>query len=174
MKLLPGSVQLPAAIDARDRSLNMAITDMYRMLQQRIEGNIIGSTTNGAFFEFRHGSELISFTADPTDSVADLLPASSLIIAVNTVVVTALVNVTTFSVGDPTSAARFSASAGGVTAGSQRIGIAHWSGAITTLALGPSQGAAAKVRLDRTAGAGAMTGAVRVHVISLNFQPPTS
>jgi len=150
-----------------------AITDPPSAGAQRgdVNANI---TPNSAFATYGTLSEEITLNTGSTthDTTANLLPANSIIRAVCTRVTTTITTAVTFSVGDPTTAARFFASAGGLTAGSTRVGLDHWSGAVTTLAAGPSQAAAAKVRLTTNANPGA--GVVRITVFYEKFTPPTS
>jgi len=131
-------------------------------------------SANGAVWQEAQASELLtlSTSAATTDTAANLLPANAIIEAVVTRVTTTITTAATFSVGDPTTAARFSASAGGITSGSTRVGIDHWSGAVTTLAAGPSQASAAKVRITCNATPGA--GVIRITVFYRVFTPPTS
>ena len=108
-----------------------------------------------------------------TDTTANLLPANSLILAVNTVITTTITTATNWAVGDPTTSARFSAANATKTAGTNQVGITQWSGAITTLAAGPSQASAAKVRITCT-GSNPGAGAIAIQVVSLAFTAPTS
>lgn len=121
-------------------------------------------------------SELLTLSTvgATTDTTNNLLPADAIILAVNTRVQTTISGggVTTFSVGDPTTTARFSASAGGLTAGSARIGLQHQQGSVTTDAAGPVQTSAAKVRI--TCNGTPTQGAVRIQVWALVFTAPTS
>ncbi len=114
----------------------------------------------------------LSTVGATTDTTSNLLPADAIIEAVTTRVTTTISGggVTAFSVGDPTTAARFSASAGGLTSASTRVGLAHMSGAVTTLAAGPTQAAAAKVRI--TCDATPTAGIVRVTVLYRRFVAP--
>ncbi len=116
-------------------------------------------------------TELVTTNGSPVDTSANLLPQDAIIEAVTTSVTQTVSGggVTAFSVGDPTTAARFSASAGGLTAGSTRVGLAHMSGAVTTLAAGPTQAAAAKVRI--TFDAAPAAGTIRVVVFYMRFIP---
>lgn len=126
--------------------------------------------------EWRYGkvSELLTLAtgATTTDTSANLLPANAIIESVMTRVTTDITTAVSFSVGDPTTAARFSASAGGLTTGSTRVGLDHWSGAVTTLAAGPSQAAAAKVRITTNANPGA--GVIRITVTYRRLVAATS
>ena len=135
---------------------------------------VVGGIVSGGQWSIQSNTELLSIDATPKDTTANLLPAGSIILGVTSRVTTSLTNVTTWSIGDPTTAARFSAAAGGTTAGSTRVGIDHWSGAVTTLAAGPSQAAAAKLRFTRATGSGTPSGAIRFVVYALVFTPPTS
>jgi hypothetical protein len=114
----------------------------------------------------------LSTGAATTDTAANLLPVDAIIDSVVTRVTTTITTAVSFSVGDPTTAARFSASAGGMSAGSTRVGLDHMSGAVTTLAAGPTQAAAAKVRITCNANPGA--GVVRITVFYRQFVAPTS
>jgi hypothetical protein len=53
------------------------------------------------------------------------------------------------------------------------VGLDHWSGAVSTLATGPSQAAAAKVRITCT-GSNPGAGVVRLTVFYRTFTPPTT
>lgn len=129
---------------------------------------------NGSFVVHNSATELLTLStiATTTDTAASLLPQDAIIDAVLTRVTTTITTAATFSVGDPTTGARFSASAAGIAAGSTRVGIDHWSGAVTTLAAGPSQAAAAKVRITTNVNPGA--GVIRITVIYHQFVAPTS
>jgi parallel beta-helix repeat protein len=135
---------------------------------------IVESAANGAQWISGSATELLTLSTSgtTTDTTANLLPANSIIESVTTDVTTTITTAVSFSVGDPTTAARFSASAGGMTATSTRVGIDHWSGAVSTLATGPSQAAAAKVRITTNANPGA--GVVRITVFYRQFVAPTS
>lgn len=134
----------------------------------------VASAANGATWVQGVATELLTLATGAlfTDTAANLLPANAIIESVLTRVTTTITTAVSFSVGDPTTAARFSASAGGVTAASTRVGIDHWSGAVATLAAGPSQAAAAKVRITCNANPGA--GIVRVTVYYRVLTAPTS
>ncbi len=116
----------------------------------------------------------LSTVGATTNTAANLLPADAIIEAVTIRVSTTISGggVTTFAIGDSTTAGRFSAAAVGLTAGSTRVGITQWSGAITTLAAGPSQAAAASVRI--TCDATPTAGAVHLTVFYRRFIAPTT
>jgi len=125
---------------------------------QRIEGEI---------------SELLTLsTVSTTTDTTMQLPANSIILSVTTRVTTTITTAVSFSVGDPTTAARFSASAGGLTAGSTRVGLDQMQGSIATDAAGPVQTTAASVRITTNANPGA--GVIRITIHYLQFIAPTS
>jgi hypothetical protein len=112
-----------------------------------------------------------------TDSVADLLPANSIILSVSARITTAVAGVdsTGISVGDPTTAARFGSLAA-LTAGTTVVGIDQLKGAVASDAAGPTQSTAAKVRLTCAGGADntPTAGKVRVAVSFIRFTAPTA
>ena len=135
----------------------------------------VGATTaNGASASIKAVSEEITLSTigATSDSVANLLPANSLILAVVARVTDTIVTATAWKLGDGTTAARFTAANNTIIAGTTDIGIVQWSGAITTLVAGPSQPAADKVRITTTGTASA--GKVRVTVFYLELVAPTS
>lgn len=55
------------------------------------------------------------------------------------------------------------------------MGIAQWNGSVTTVAAGPNQLTADKVRVGLVGGSGTVTGGqVRITVFYTTFFPPTS
>lgn len=136
-------------------------------------GRVLINAANGGVWEHFQASVALTLnTGSTTTDTTNILPANAIIEAVTTRVTTTITTAVSFSVGDPTTAARFSASAGGMTAGSTRVGIDHWSGAVTTLAAGPTQAAAAPVRITCNANPGA--GVIRIQVFYRVFTPATS
>jgi hypothetical protein len=129
---------------------------------------------NGAYALECSATESLTLAtgATTTDTTGNLLPAGAIIDAVVTRVTTTITTAVSFSVGEATTAARFSASAGGMTSGSTRVGLDHMSGAVTTLATGPTQASAAKVRITCNANPGA--GVIRITVFYRQFVAPTS
>jgi hypothetical protein len=133
------------------------------------------SDANGGTWIRGVNSELITLGtgALTTDSVGNLLPANSIIEAVVARVTTTITTSANWAVGDGTTATRFISADSTLTAGETQVGLNHWSGAVTTLAAGPSQAAAAKVRITLgTSNPGA--GAVRISVFYRQFVAPTS
>lgn len=108
-----------------------------------------------------------------TDSVGNLLPANSIILAV-AARVTALITVTTsWALGDATTAARFAAANSTLALGTTAVGLQAMQGSVSTDATGPVQAAAAKLRIT-CAGANPGAGVIRVSVVSFQLTPPTS
>lgn len=135
-------------------------------------GNI--TTANGASMTWNVGSESITLSTSgaTTDSTADLLPANSIIDSVVCRVTTTVTTATDWSLGDATTAARFAAANSTMTAGATSIGLVHMFGNVSTTAAGPSQAAAAKLRITTTGTPGA--GVIRCTVFSRVFVAPTS
>lgn len=119
--------------------------------------------------------EAITLTDLATDSAANLLPAGSVILAVSWRITTTITGtgLTGFTIGDPTTAARFQAATATLTAGTTGVGTAHMDGAVATTAAGPTQAAAAKVRIT-VAGVSVSGGAIRVAVYYATGTAPTS
>lgn len=135
---------------------------------------MLQESANGAQWIYGQASELLTIAAAAsTDSSANLLPADAVIEAVVVRVTTVIPTAATFTVGDPTTAARFGTGIS-VAANTTKSCIDHWSGAVTTLAAGPSQAAAAKVRITPNLTPGAATGVVRITVFYRQFVAPTS
>lgn len=131
-------------------------------------------SANAAEYIIGQASELITLSTagTTTDSAANLLPANSIIDAVTAVVTTTITTATDWKLGDPTSAGRFSAVNATMTAGASAVGLLHMAGDVATVALGPTQAAAAKVRITTTGTPGA--GVIRVTVFYRQFVAPTS
>ncbi len=154
------------------------------ILEQWQGGTVADPVTDEISVSSTHGSKWVrgvmeelltlSTVGATTNTASNLLPADAIIEAVTTRVTTTISGggVANFSIGDSTTAARFSASTTGLTAGSTRVGIAHWSGAVSTLATGPSQAAAASVRI--TCDATPTAGVIRITVFYRRFVAPTS
>ena len=134
----------------------------------------IAKTANAA--EWIHGSisELLTLSTagTTTDTTANLLPANSIIEAVVARVTTTITTATSWQLGDPTTAGRFTNANSTMTAGTTDIGLKHQQGSVATDAAGPVQTAAAKVRVTTVGTPGA--GAVRITVFYRQFVAPTS
>lgn len=102
-----------------------------------------------------------------TDSTANLLPANALLaLIVGEVTTTITANATGWSLGDGTVAARFLANTTDLTAGTVKVGMAHWHGVVSATNAGPTQAAAAKLRITA---AGGNPGAGKVKVTVFYF-----
>lgn len=137
-------------------------------------GIITEATANGANYVIGQASELLTLSTSgtTTDTAANLLPAGAIIDSVVCRVTTTITTATDWSVGDPTTAARFSSANATLTSGTTSVGLNQMSGAVTTLAAGPTQAAAAKVRITTTGTPGA--GVIRITVFYRQFVAPTS
>lgn len=144
--------------------------------------SIVATGASGETSGVRYISENITLATGgaTTNSTANLLPANSLILGVTAFITTTVAGVdsTSMQIGDSTTAARFGTFGAAATllVGATVVGITHWNGNISTTATGPTQAAAATLRLT-LAGGGDNTpsaGAVRVTVAYLQFTPPTN
>jgi hypothetical protein len=124
--------------------------------------------THGEYFQESSSSELLTLStvATTTDTTGNLLPASSVILAVDTIVTTGITTATSFSVGDATTGTRFANALASIGANSKNVGLAHWNSALIT------QIAAAKVRITTNVNPG--SGVVRITTHYLTFNPPQS
>lgn len=128
---------------------------------------------NGEVWTRGQTTELMTIAAAATStSVADLLPANSIIEAVLIRVTTIIPTATTFTVGDGTTAARFGTGIA-VAAGTTNIGIIQHNTANSNAA-GPVQTAAAKIVITPDQTPAANTGRVRVTVFYRTFTAPTA
>lgn len=110
--------------------------------------------------------------AATTDSTANLLPANSIILAVTSRVTTTITTAVNYALGDGTVATRFAAVNTSVAAGDTGVGLSAMFGVVNATNAGPTQAAAAKLRITCNANPGA--GKIRVSVIALVFNAPTS
>jgi len=116
----------------------------------------------------------INLAGTTSDSVGNMLPANALILGVAFLVTETINNRTAYSIGDATTAARFLATGSALTAGTNGVGLAHLSGAATTLAAGPSQPSGAKLRITTSGGTQNTTGKIRVTVFYIQAVAPTA
>lgn len=132
------------------------------------------SAANGSSATINVTSEevTLSTSGTTTDSTANLLPADAIILSVTACVTQTITTATDWKLGDGTTAARFTGAIATLVADTRVAGLAHMAGGISTDAAGPTQGAAAKVRITTTGTPGA--GKIRITVYSLVFVPPTS
>lgn len=131
-------------------------------------------TENGAAVVPFVNSELITLSTGgaTTDSTADLLPANSIIDAVVCRVTTTITTATDWGISDPTTSLRFSAVNATMTAGATTVGLKAMFGVVSTTATGPTQAAAAKLRITTTGTPGA--GVIRCSVFGRTYVAPTS
>jgi hypothetical protein len=124
---------------------------------------------------FRVQEELlvIAAAANSNTASATLLEGPGLVHVVQGRVTVAIPTAATFNVGDATTAARF-ASAVAVAVNTTFAGILQWSGAVTTLAAGPSQAASAGIRVTPNLTPGTAAGRVALQTFCELFIPPTA
>ncbi len=129
---------------------------------------------NGGYWERGYSSEEITLSTGgaTTDSAANLLPADAILESVTARITTTITTATDWKLGDATTAARFTAANATLVAGTTTVGLNHQKGGVATDAAGPTQAAAAKVRVTTTGTPGA--GKIRVTVFYRKFIAPTS
>jgi hypothetical protein len=135
------------------------------------------NTTGSYMAGFRSGAKTIcgqmeeiitlSTSGLTTNSAQNLLPANSVILGVTARVVTTITTTTNWALGDGSTAARFAAANGTLTAGTTEVGLAHIGSA------GMTQVAAAALRITCT-GSNPGAGAIRVTVFFEQYVPATS
>ena len=129
---------------------------------------------NGGYWERGYLSELLTLSTGgaTTDTTANLLPADAVIEAVCARITTTITTATDWKLGDATTAARFTSANATLASGTTTVGLNHQKGAVATDAAGPTQIAAAKVRVTTTGTPGA--GAIRITVFFSKWIAPTS
>lgn len=134
----------------------------------------IATTANGATQTFYADSELLTLSTSgtTTDSSANLLRAGAIIDSVVCRITTTITTATDWKVGDATTAGRFIATNSTLTSGTTAVGQVAQAGDISTVAAGPTQAAAAKLRITTTGTPGA--GAIRCTVFQRVYTAPTS
>jgi len=143
---------------------------------QPAHSDLTGSTgTHGETWTTGNNTELLTLSTSglTTDTTGTLLPANSVIEAVVCRITTTITTATNWAVGDGNVSSRFSSANATLASGTTSVGINHWSGASGTLINGPSQAAAAKVRITCT-GSNPGAGVVRITVYYRTFSAPTS
>ena len=154
----------------RARSGITGTTDTFSVTNT---GEIAQTGTNGSTLTISSTSELLTLSTSgtTTDTSANLLPANSLILSVDTRITTTITTATDWSVGDPTTATRFSSANSTMTAGTSQVGINQANGGVASGA-GMMQSTAAKIRITTTGTPGA--GVVRITVHYIQLGAPTS
>jgi hypothetical protein len=150
------------------------VGEQFRITQNSSCNPFALLTANGAQLVPFVNSELITLSTSgtTTNSVANLLPANSIIFAVPCRVTTTITTATDWSVGDSTTAARFNVAVSTLTAGTTSAGLSAMFGVVSTTATGPTQAAATTLRITTTGTPGA--GAIRCSVFGVTVVPPTS
>jgi len=152
-----------------DHETRLLTADPATATSQKVNDAHGGSWTMGVSEE----EITLSTSGLTTDSVANLLPANSLIEAVTARVTTTITVTTNWAVGDSTTSARFSSANATLTAGTTSVGLNHQKGGVSTDATGPTQTSAAKVRITCT-GSNPGAGKIRIVVFWRTFVAPTS
>lgn len=129
---------------------------------------------NGAFLHAKAIAEEITLDTGAafTDSAADLLPANAILLGVVARVTTTITTATTWRLGDANVDDRFSDDETTLAAGTTKVGLNHQKGNVITENAGPTQTAAAKLRITLDGNPGA--GAIRVTVFFVELIPHTS
>ena len=158
-----------------DSNFTMARTDAAQTFSGiQTFASAIRQTSSGGISDTSFSTELITLSTSgtTTDSSGNMLPVNSIILAVGCRVITTITTATDWSVGDPTTAARFSSANATLVAGTSSVGLNHMKGSVTTEAAGPTQTANAKLRITTTGTPGA--GAIRCTTHFIAFSAPTS
>ena len=139
----------------------------------KIQGGLQGNS--GANWTDGHATELLvlSTIGLTTDTLANLLPAGAIITSVVCRVNVAITTATDWAVGDANVSNRFSSANATKTIGTTSIGLNHLAGSVNTDNAGPTQAAAAKIRITCT-GSNPGAGTIRIVVYYRNFVAPTS
>jgi hypothetical protein len=132
------------------------------------------ASANGQSYACSWNSELLTLSTSgtTTDTTANLLPANSVIEAVLARVTTTITTATSWQLGDPTTAGRFTTANATMTSGTTDIGKVYMTTGIASATTGIYQTAAAKVRVTTVGTPGA--GAIRISVLACVNTPPTS
>jgi hypothetical protein len=151
-------------------------------LEKWIGGTVADPAQDEACFLGTHGEQwcrgsmtellTLSTSGTTTDTTNNLLPVDAIIESVVVRITTTITTATNWSVGDGTTAARFCSSNATLTAGTTSTCLNHQKGGVATDAAGPTQTAAAKVRITTTGTPGA--GVIRITVFYRRMIPPTS
>jgi hypothetical protein len=131
-------------------------------------------TSNGAQLVPYVDSELITLNTGgtTTDTSGLLLHANSIIDGVTCRVITTITTAANYSLGDATTAARFQVASTNITAGQTVTGLSAMFGVVSTTATGPTQAAAAALRITTNVNPGA--GVLRCSVFGRTLVAPTS
>lgn len=153
-------------LDLADHETRLLTADPTTATQQKINDGFGGSHVDGFAIE----EITLSTVGTTSDSVANLLPANSVILGVTARITAAIVTATNWKLGDATTSGRFTAANSTLTLGTVESGPSVC--VDQTGAAGPRQVAAAKLRITTTGTPSA--GKVRVCVHYRTFVAPTS
>jgi len=149
------------------------VRTIYTSLGLSSGAPLLSSTAGATMKPFFLEEEITLATgAATTDSTANLLPANSIILAVVSRVTVAITTAINYALGDATVGTRFAAANTSVAAGDTGVGLSAMFGVVSATNAGPTQAAAAKLRITCNANPGA--GKVRVCVMGFTFTAPTS
>ena len=139
------------------------------------EGGIqAAQSSNAASMKILSISELVTLDTGAafTDTTANLLPANAIIHSVVARITTTITTATTWQLGDPTTAGRFTTTNATLTANTTDYGYIHRTTGVASATTGMVQTTAGKVRITLDGNPGA--GAVRVTVFYSLLVAPTS
>jgi hypothetical protein len=173
----------PAVIQAYNSVASGTGAQTLIDLESWTGGTSADPTQNEACLKGTHGEQwcrgsmtellTLSTVGLTTDTTNNLLPVDSIIESVTARITTTITTTTNWAVGDTTTAARFCSANATLTAGTTSVCLNHYKGAVSTDAAGPTQSAAAKVRITCT-GANPGAGVIRITVFYRRFVAPTS
>jgi len=165
-----------ATIPAAGSFTTLAVSDIASLSGElRLLGeNLLKQTDNGGQLILGHTAEEITLNtgAATTDSMSQLLPGNSFLLAVTARITQAITTAVNWKLGDAAQAERFLAQTTDVALNTTKVGMAHLSPIVLSDDLGPVQSADGKVRVTLNAAPGA--GKIRVEVYYLQFIAPTS
>lgn len=163
-----GAVPAPGAGDAAAKKYLGADG-----LWSHVIAEVLG--THGESITIKQVSEEITLDTGAafTDSTANLLPAYSIILGVVARLTEAVTTSSSWQLGDPTTAGRFTAPNSTLLINTRDIGLLHMQGGISTDATGPVQMTSAKLRVT-LAGGNPGAGKVRATVFYAELGLPTS
>lgn len=173
----PAWVEMPPDIPTDVARTGVANTFTFaQTIQLAAAGAMLNFISpNSSSLVIRCEMEELNVTGVTTkDTAATFLRATSLILAVTGYITQTISGggVATYSIGDATTAARFTAADANLTAGNGIVGLQHLKGSVATDATGPVQVAAAAARV--TLSAAPTQGKIRLVAWQLQFAPASS
>ena len=160
--------------DTRLRRLSAGLVGVAGASATGAGGIQPAQSANGATIQMLSASEslTLSTSGTTTDTTANLLPAGAIIHTVVARITTTITTATSWQLGDPTTAGRFTAANSTMTANTTDIGTVHRTTGVASATTGMIQTAAAKVRVTTVGTPGA--GVIRITVFYTLLTPPTS